>query len=145
MTQRLPPITARPVNPHHERVGGAAGVARIVEAFYRHMDALPEAAGIRAMHEPDLGPTRAVLVLYLNEWLGGPAQYSTERGHPRLRHRHATFPIGPAERDAWLACMRGALDEVVADEALREQLMQSFFKTADWIRNTPGNPHDSHH
>jgi hemoglobin len=145
MTQRLPLVTARPANPHHERVGGADGVARIVEAFYRRMDTLPEAAGIRAMHEADLGPTRAVLALYLNEWLGGPAQYSATRGHPRLRQRHAAFAIGPAERDAWLACMRGALEEVVADEALREQLMQSFFKTADWLRNTPGNPHDSHH
>jgi hemoglobin len=144
MAPALPPITARPVNPHHARIGGDEAVARLVDAFYRQMDTLPEAAGIRAMHEADLGPTREVLKKYLAEWLGGPARYSAERGHPRLRMRHAAFPIGAAERDAWLTCMQRAMDEVVTDAALREQLMHSFFKTADWIRNTPGNPHDSH-
>lgn len=144
MAPALPPITARPANPHHARIGGADAVDRLVDAFYRHMDTLPAAAGIRAMHEADLGPTRALLKKYLGEWLGGPARYSAERGHPRLRMRHAAFPIGVSERDAWLTCMQRAMDEVVTDAALREQLMHSFFKTADWIRNTPGNPHDSH-
>ncbi len=140
-----PALVAAPIaNPHFVQVGGASGVASLVDAFYRRMCSLPEAADIRAMHEADLGPTKAVLALYLNEWLGGPANYSAQRGHPRLRMRHAAFRIGAAERDAWLACMRGALDEVVPDAALREQLMQSFFKTADWLRNTQGNPHDSH-
>lgn len=138
------PVLA-PRNPHHELVGGEAAVERLVEAFYRRMDTLPEAQGIRAMHEPDLRSTQAVLRLYLNEWLGGPKDYSAQRGHPRLRRRHAAFSIGPAERDAWLACMRGALEEVVADAALREQLMTAFFKIADWIRNDEGNPHDHHH
>lgn len=132
-------------NPHHERVGGAAAVDRLVEAFYRRMDTLPEAATIRAMHEADLTHTKAVLKLYLNEWLGGPKDYSAQRGHPRLRMRHGGFAIDAAARDAWLACMRGALDEVVADAQLREQLMQAFFKTADWLRNDQGNPHDRNH
>jgi hemoglobin len=125
-------------------VGGADGVSRLVDAFYRQMSTRADAAGIRAMHEADLGPTRAVLKRYLNEWLGGPAEYSAQRGHPRLRMRHATFAIGTAERDAWLACMQAALEEVVPDAALRDALMQAFFKTADWLRNTEGNPHDSH-
>ena len=138
------PVLAPARNPHFDLVGGTAGVERLVEAFYRRMDTLPEAAGIRAMHEPDLASTKAVLRLYLGEWLGGPKAYSQQRGHPRLRMRHAAFRIGAAERDAWLLCMRGALDEVVADAALREQLMNAFFKTADWIRNDEGNPHDRH-
>lgn len=132
-------------NPHFERVGGAEAVSRLVDSFYRHMDTLPQAAGIRAMHEPDLGPTRATLKLFLAEWLGGPKDFSAQRGHPRLRMRHMPFTIGPAERDAWLACMQAALDEVVPDSALRAALMQSFFKTADWIRNDEGNPHDRSH
>ena len=132
-------------NPHFEGVGGVAGVARLVDSFYRHMDTQAQASGIRAMHDADLGPTRDVLKLYLTEWLGGPANYTAQRGHPRLRMRHQAFAIGPAERDAWLACMRAALDEVVPDAALRNALMQSFFKTADWIRNDKGNPHDRSH
>ena len=126
---------AAPVNPHYEKIGGEPAVAALVEAFYRLMDTLPEAAGIRAMHEPDLSHTKAVLKLFLSEWLGGPRVYSAERGQPHLRRRHMPFPIGEAERDAWMLCMKGALDEVVADEALRAQLMQAFFKTADFIRN----------
>jgi len=129
----LPPLS-RP--PHYRMLGGDAGVTRLVEAFYRHMDTRPDARGIRAMHEPDLSSTRAVLVLYLREWLGGPKDYLAQRGHPRLRMRHAGFAIGEAERDAWLACMRAALIEVGAGEALQAELMAAFFKTADWMRNT---------
>lgn len=120
---------------HFEQIGGAAAVDRIVEAFYRRMDTLPEAQTIRAMHPPDLSGVKDVLKRYLGEWLGGPKLYSQERGHPRLRMRHMTFKIGVAERDAWLLCMQGALDEVIGSVRLRELLMQQFFKTADWMRN----------
>lgn len=124
------------------RIGGAATVDRLVEAFYARMDRLPEAKSIRALHASDLSAVKDVLKRYLGEWMGGPPLYSQERGHPRLRMRHFGFKIGEAERDAWLVCMRGALDEVVADAALRDDLYQAFFKLADWVRNQPGNPHD---
>jgi len=132
-----------PVNPHFAQIGGAEGVARLVEAFYRRIDTLPEAADIRAMHAPDLEPTKAILKIYLAEWLGGPKQYTAMRGPPRLRRAHAAFAIGVAERDAWMACMRGALEETVTDETLRAQLERAFFKLADTVRNDPGNPHDN--
>lgn len=125
------------------RIGGALAVDRLVEAFYARMDTLPEAKAIRTMHAADLSPTKEVLKRYLGEWMGGPPLYSQERGHPRLRMRHFGFKIGEAERDAWLMCMRGALDETVADAGLRTELFQAFFKLADWMRNQPGNPHDS--
>src|SRR3974377_2484078 len=92
-----------------ERIGGAVTIERLVEAFCRRMETLPEASTIRAMHAPDLGPTKSVLKRYLCEWTGGPKLYSVEKGHPRLRQRHMRFQIGEAERDAWLLCMRGAL------------------------------------
>jgi hemoglobin len=122
--------------PHFDLLGGRDGVTRLVDAFYRQMDTRADARGIRAMHAPDLASTKAVLVLYLCEWLGGPKDYSAERGHPRLRMRHAGFAIGVAERDAWLACMAAALDEVGAAPHLQRELMAAFFKTADWMRNT---------
>jgi hemoglobin len=125
------------------RIGGQAAIDALVDAFYDRMDTLPEAKIIRAMHADDLTSTRNVLKLYFGEWLGGPKLYSQERGHPRLRMRHMHFRIGAAERDAWMTCMRGALEEVVADVPLREQLLQSFYKLADWIRNDDGNPHDA--
>ena len=126
-----------------ERIGGAVVIDRLVEAFYRRMDSLPEAAGIRAMHGSDLGPVGSVLKRYLSEWTGGPKLYSPEKGHPRLRQRHMGFPIGQAERDAWMLCMRGALAETVADATAREDIETAFAKLADWMRNQAGNPHDS--
>ena len=124
-----------PANPHFARVGGAPAVQRLVESFYRHMDSLPQAANIRAMHDPDLAPLKQVLKLYLTEWLGGPRDYSAQRGHPRLRMRHAPFPIGAAERDAWMDCMRAALAEVVEDASLRDELERAFARLAESVRN----------
>jgi len=132
-------------NPHFERIGGEKAIERLVERFYHHMSTLPEAAAIRAMHPVDLRPVRQVLVNYLVEWTGGPQKYSVERGHPRLRRKHMAFAIGPADRDAWIACMRIALQETVTDTALRDPLEQAFFKTADFIRNDQGNHHEHHH
>lgn len=136
----LPDLVTTALNPHFTRIGGEAAVVRLVDAFYRWMDTLPEAAGIRAMHEPDLSQTKAVLRLYLNEWLGGPRRYSAERGRPALRRKHMPFSIGQAERDAWLLCMVHALDEVVTDTGLRSELMGAFTRTADAIRNDRPHP-----
>ncbi|ODR95330.1 globin [Methyloceanibacter stevinii] len=127
------------------RIGGADGVHRLVETFYGRMDTLPEARGIRAMHAPDLSETKEVLRRYFGEWMGGPKLYSAERGHPRLRSRHIRFRIGEVERDAWLLCMRQALEATVAEPALREELYGALAKLANWMRNDPGNPHDAQH
>lgn len=133
-----------PRNPHFERIGGSEAIVRLVARFYHHMDTLPEAAGIRAMHPADLGPVQRVLANFLIEWMGGPQLYSAERGHPRLRRKHMGFPIGEAERDAWMLCMRTALHELVSDPTLASQLEQAFFKTADFLRNDKDHHHDHH-
>jgi hemoglobin len=125
---------------HYARIGGQPAVDRLVDTFYRRMDTLPEATIIRGLHPPDLADTKVVLKKYLAQWLGGPDLYSQQRGHPRLRQRHLAFRIGAAERDAWMLCMRGALDEIVPTEALRAELLQQLFKLADWMRN-----HDVQH
>lgn len=131
----------------YARMGGDVAIDRLVEAFYARMDRLPEAQDIRGMHAPDLGETKRVLKRYLSEWTGGPKLYSPEKGHPRLRQRHMRIPIGAAERDAWLLCMRGALDETIADATARDDLFGAMAKLADWMRNTADNPHDTqgHH
>lgn len=131
------PVPELPPNPHFERIGGEATVRELVERFYHHMDTLPEAGTIRAMHGADLGPIKDVLYKFLVGWLGGPQLYVAEHGHPRLRRKHLPFAISDAERDAWMACMLRALDDVVADEALRIDLAGAFFKTASFIRNQP--------
>lgn len=146
------PATPSPANPHFTRLGGLAGVVRLVDAFYQAMDTLPEAATIRAMHEPDLRATKGVLVNYLSEWMGGPKRYTPERGAPMLRRRHQPFAIDAAARDAWMACMRQALSEVCTDAALQMELEAAFYKVADFMRNTddsggtrphPGRPRET--
>ena len=69
------------------------------------------------------------LALFLGQYWGGPPIYSEEKGHPRLRMRHAPFPIGQAERDAWLAAMLAALEEADAPEVARE-MMRDYFVNA---------------
>ncbi len=71
------------------------------------------------------------------------ARRPAERGHPRLRQRHMGFPIGEAERDAWLLCMRGALEQTIADARVREAMYERMASLADWMRNQADNPHDA--
>jgi hemoglobin len=122
-------------NSMFERIGGSATIDRLVDRFYERMDTLPEAQIIRAMHANDLGQIRDVLKRYLTEWTGGPRLYSVEKGHPRLRQRHIGFAIGDAERDAWMLCMRGALEETVTDAVARQDLERALSGLADWMRN----------
>jgi hemoglobin len=74
--------------------------------------------------EEDLGSAEQRLRMFLEQYWGGPRTYSEQRGHPRLRMRHVRFKIGPIERDAWLRCMRIAVDEAGLDEHHRAQLWQ---------------------
>jgi hemoglobin len=130
------PLITQASNLHFDRIGGADGIVRLVDAFYRAMDTREDARVIRAMHEPDLTSTKAVLVTYLGEWMGGPKQYSARRGPPALRRRHFPFALDSAARDAWMACMRQALAETCSDTALNAELDAAFWKIADHIRNT---------
>lgn len=122
--------------PLFDRIGGAPTIERLVDTFYDRMDSEARASTVRAMHSADLSRSRRVLKQYLSEWLGGPKLYSPEHGHPRMRMRHMRAPIDSAARDAWLACMRGALDETVADAPAREAIYDAMARLADWMRNT---------
>ncbi|MCW8826060.1 MAG: group II truncated hemoglobin, partial [Gammaproteobacteria bacterium] len=122
-------------NPHYQRIGGENGVRALVDRFYDLMDSLPEAAGIRAMHAPDLMIAREKLFMFLSGWLGGPQLYMEKYGHPRLRQRHLPFKIGESERDQWMLCIRQAMIDIGLDEDFRQLLDAAFYKTADFMRN----------
>ncbi|MDO5288984.1 MAG: group II truncated hemoglobin [Pseudomonadota bacterium] len=126
-----------PVTPF-EWIGGEPGVQALVERFYDLMELEPAYAAVRATHGSSLEQARRKLFWFLCGWLGGPNHYVERFGHPRLRARHLPFAIGVRERDEWLACMDQAMRETGVDAALRERLNQSFFQTADWMRNRPG-------
>lgn len=133
-------LPTTPTNPHYDRFGGLEAVQRLVDAFYRAMDELPQARAIRAMHAADLGPTRQLLTRYLSEWLGGPALYTPERGPPRLRRRHMPFAIDADAREAWMACMQQALAQTCADAQLRADLEAAFRRVAEALVNTQPAP-----
>ena len=138
--QHGPSAPAQGQDSHFTAIGGEQVVGRLVERFYHHMESVPAAALIRAMHPADLSEVEAVLTRYLCEWMGGPTNYSSERGHPRLRMRHLPFSIRAEERDAWMQCMRLALVDVVPDRALRESLERAFARVADALRNQAATP-----
>ncbi len=85
--------------------------------------------------EEDLRPARRRLALFLIQFFGGPATYSEERGHPRLRARHMAFPIGLKERDAWLTHMDKALGSLPADEETKEAMRRYFRDAATFLMN----------
>ncbi|MEW6677113.1 MAG: group II truncated hemoglobin [Pseudomonadota bacterium] len=120
---------------HYERIGGEEQVRKLVDRFYDHMDELPEVWDIRKLHGTDLEGSRLKLFDFLSGWMGGPQLYVEKHGHPMLRRRHLPFPIDNNARDQWMHCMRLALDEVVEDIRLREELYQAFLKVADHMRN----------
>lgn len=91
-----------------ESVGGRATFEKLVRAFYE---------GVRTDEvlwpmypEHDLEGAIQRLTGFLEQYWGGPNTYSQERGHPRLRMRHAAFKVNPAARDRWLFHMRAAID-----------------------------------
>ncbi|MCK6423926.1 MAG: group II truncated hemoglobin [Burkholderiaceae bacterium] len=122
----------------YEALGGAEGLHRLVDRFYALMDELPEAYAARRIHPESLAGANQSLFEFLSGWFGGPALYIERHGHPRLRMRHLPYAIGPTERDEWMLCMRSALTEQVADEALRDGLLQAFTQMAEHMVNTDG-------
>jgi hemoglobin len=120
----------------HDALGGGEFFVELVERFYAGVaaDLL-----LRPLYPEDLTDPKRHLALFLQQYWGGPGTYSQERGHPRLRMRHAPFVIGEAERDAWLRHMAAALDSLVAERGiapeLEAQLLQYFLGAADFLVN----------
>ncbi len=118
----------------YEQVGGDAFFIRLVDAFY---DAVERDETLRPLYPDDLQASRRHLALFLIQYWGGPRTYQDERGHPRLRLRHAPFAISKPVRDAWMVAMEGALESVrdqLNDEQL-EELTAYFSTTATQMRN----------
>lgn len=127
-----------PYDTPFEWIGGESAVRALADRFYDLMDLEPAYTGIRALHPTSLDDSRQKFFWFLCGWLGGPAHYVERFGHPRLRARHMPFTVGLRERDEWLACMDQAMAELGVDPELRTRLNDSFFKTADFMRNRGG-------
>ena len=106
-----------------------------MDRFYDLMVLEVNFGELRAMHPLDLSNSREKLKFFLTGWMGGPDIYSPKYGHPMLRARHLPFKIGMKERNQWLACMYQALADCGIEGNIAKQLEESFFNTADWMRN----------
>lgn len=106
----------------YDRLGGPDSFWSIARAFYRRVELDPDPA-FRGMFPADLGDPIRNQAEFLIQYFGGPTTYSDRKGHPRLRLRHAPFPIDRAARDRWMLHMRAALGDVgIASPELDEML-----------------------
>lgn len=124
-----------PTQTFYDAVGGEPMFRRIVARFFAQVPADDVLRRVYPLDDLDGAEQR--LGLFLMQYWGGPTTYSDERGHPRLRMRHAPFQIGPAARDAWLRAMRVAIDEAGLEEPYREQLWDYLQSTATHMINSP--------
>jgi hemoglobin len=116
-------------------VGGEETFRRLIEAFYA---GVAEDPVLRPLYpEDDLTGAADRLRMFLIQYWGGPGTYSQQRGHPRLRMRHAPFAVDSAARDAWLARMRAALDTLDLPPAYEKTLWDYLSTAAESMRNTP--------
>lgn len=111
----------------YAQVGGRPTFQRIVDVFYDQVAADPE---FRAMYpEKDLGPARQRLLMFLEQYWGGPKTYQQRRGHPRLRMRHMPFAIDAEARDTWLKYMKVAV-EAAELSPMHEQVLWDYLDRA---------------
>ena len=118
---------------YYELFGGEAFFSDLVSQFYARV-ATNEI--LRPMYpDSDLKWAAHRLQMFLEQYWGGPTTYQEERGHPRLRMRHGGFHINPAARDAWLGCMRAAVDGVEMQPENREKLWRYLEGAAEHLVN----------
>lgn len=119
----------------YELIGGEDTLRQLVDHFYARIELDPV---LRPMFPADMTNSKRWHFLFLTQFFGGPAMYVEERGHPRLRMRHNPFPIGGAERDAWLTHMLAAIDDTGIEEPMRTVMRDYFVRAAEHMVNQPG-------
>jgi hemoglobin len=131
-------VTENPVpqTTFYDAVGGHETFRRLVEVFYA---GVAEDPILRPLYpEENLGPAAERFRMFLEQYWGGPRTYQEQRGHPRLRMRHAPFRVASAERDAWLRRMRVAIDSLDLPPEQAAVLWDYFENAAQFMVNTPG-------
>lgn len=122
----------------YEAIGGHATFVALVDRFYEGVvtDPLLRPIYPEAETDPTMPGARERLTMFLEQYWGGPKTYGQRRGHPRLRVRHAIFPVSPAARDAWLGHMRAAVDSLGLAPLHAEALWDYLERAAHSLVNT---------
>jgi len=113
---------------------GETTLHRLVDTFYGLVRQNPDLSPI---FPENLQETARKQKQFLTQYLGGPAIYTEEHGHPRLRARHLRFPVTPTRAKAWLSCMHQAMDKVGLEGPIRDEFCSRLFLTAQHMVNTP--------
>ena len=122
---------------YYDAVGGHETFVRLVKAFYAGVATDPI---LRPMYpEEDLGPAEERLRMFLEQYWGGPTTYSDQRGHPRLRMRHAPYAVTAEAKDAWVHHMRGAVASLELPDDVAAPLWEYLERAAHFMINT-GDP-----
>ena len=129
-----------PLDSPFTRLGGEGAVRAIVERFYDAMSELEPA--LARLHRCDADgrvarAPRERFALFFIGWLGGPQDYIAAHGHPRLRMRHAHVPIDSAMAQAWMRCMRRAMDDCGVTGDARDYVEARLGEVAAFLRNRP--------
>ncbi len=120
------------------QVGGHETFKKIIHVFYQGIAADPV---LRAMYaEEDLGPAEHRMLMFIEQYWGGPRTYLEERGHPRLRMRHIPFAVTPEARDRWLAAMRAGVDAAELSPLHEATLWDYIERAAASLVNSPSDP-----
>ncbi len=114
--------------------GKSKGIKKLVDAFYHYMDSQTQATGIRNMHAENLDVVKEKLAFFLCGWLGGPKLFQEKFGSISIPQFHKNFPIGEAERDAWLACMEMAINNQDYSNDFKAYLLEQLYIPAERIR-----------
>ena len=122
----------------YEDLGGRAAFERLVRRFYEGVRTDEVLAPMYP--EDDFDGAIERLTMFLEQYWGGPSTYSDTRGHPRLRMRHAPYPVTPEARDRWLHHMRAAVDELALPPHLADQLWDYLVRAAYSLVNTMEQP-----
>jgi hemoglobin len=127
-------MAERDTTNYYELFGGELFFADLVSQFYARV-ATNEI--LRPMYpEKDMAGAAHRLQTFLAQYWGGPTTYQEERGHPRLRMRHAGFKIGPAAKDAWLTCMRQAVEGMEMQPEEQAKLWRYLEGAAEHLLNS---------
>ena len=119
----------------YDAVGGEKVFRALVDRFY---DGVALDPILRPLYpDEDLSGARDRLALFLMQYWGGPTTYSENRGHPRLRMRHATWVIGERERDAWLGHMHAAVQSLEVSDEARAAIWEHVERAAHSLVNAP--------
>ena len=113
-------------------LGGEEAIQKLVDAFYPRVYADPD---LSPLFQGDINEIKRKQKMFLTQFLGGPDLYSQEFGHPAMRYRHMNFEITPKRAEAWLRCMKEAMDEAGLEGEVREFFYDKLTQLAHFFVN----------